>query len=188
MPLFRRSVFILILVVLAAVGATAYQLLPAPEAKPLAPATTAEKAPAKIFVHVAGEVKQAGVVELPEGSRAQDAINACGGFLPNADKQAVNLAQVLKDGAQLRVPAATEQLETDAKAAGKGKPGKGDKVNINTADLQGLQALYGIGPAFAQRILEYRREHGPFQAPEELMQVKGIGPAKYEKLKEQIVL
>lgn len=186
MPLFRRSLLILLAVVLAAAGATAYRLLPAPEAQPLAPATAEGTVQAKIFVHVAGAVSRAGVVELPAGARAQDAIEACGGFLPHADRQAVNLAQVLQDGMQLRVPTAAEQAQDTAAPAG--KPAKGSKVNINTADAQGLQALYGIGPAFAQRIIDYRTEHGPFQKPEDLMQVKGIGAAKYEKLKEQIKL
>ena len=180
MPMFRRSMIIVILIGLMAMGWAAYRLPGAPEAIPL-DAGTREKAATKATVYVTGAVAKPGVTTLREGERVEQAIAACGGFLPQADASGVNLAQPIKDGMQIRVP---ERADADgsARAANDGL------VHINTADEKALDALPGVGPVTAKRIVEYRTEHGAFQAVEELMKVRGIGSAKFEQLKDKIAL
>ena len=118
---------------------------------------------------------------------------ACGGFLPTADTNGVNLAQKLKDGMQVTVPERMTAAVQDATAADgaqtrTAKPLPEGMVNINTADIKELDKLPGVGPATAKRIIEYRTENGDFQSPEEIKRVKGIGDAKYEKMQDTIVL
>ena len=139
-----------------------------------------------------------GVVTLGEGSRVNDAIGAAGGVSPDADTQQLNLARVLTDGEQIRVPRIGEVLPDPAPQPGAavtpgtgtalGKPGAGSAsgtVNINTASASDLEKLPGIGPALAQRIVEYRDSHGPFASVDALTDVPGIGKAKLEALREQ---
>jgi competence protein ComEA len=148
------------------------------------------------------------VYQLSPGSRANDAIRAAGGARSDAYLDAINLAARLEDGVQLYVPTRREQpaggaaestafLKTGAsnpasaqvRSAGSssrstklGRPGEGT-VNINTAGAEELQRLPGIGPSYAARIIQFRRENGPFTSPEQLMDVSGIGEKKYEKMK-----
>jgi len=139
-----------------------------------------------------------GVVTLGEGSRVNDAIGAAGGVSPDADTQQLNLARVLTDGEQIRVPRIGEVLPDPAPQPGAavnpgtgtapGKPAAGSAsgmVNINTASASDLEKLPGIGPALAQRIVEYRDSHGPFASVDALTDVPGIGKAKLEALREQ---
>ena len=114
-------------------------------------------------------------------ARAIDAVKACGGLLPSADADKVNMAQVLKDGAQIIVP------EKTAAPAGTLLQAEG-RISINTADEKALDSLPGIGPAMAKRIVEYRQQQGAFEQLEDLKKVRGLGPAKYEKLKDKITL
>ena len=142
------------------------------------------------MVHVTGAVVSPGVVHLPAGSRVTDALTAAGGPSADADTSQINLARPLADGEQVRVPRAGEDASAwDARAptAATGSPGASPgqgQVNINTADAGELERLPGIGPALAQRIVDYRREHGRFGAVEDLTDVPGIGPAKLRALKE----
>ncbi|OMG08762.1 competence protein ComEA [Actinomyces naeslundii] len=151
-----------------------------------------------VVVHVTGAVIRPGVVTLGEGSRVNDAISAAGGVSPDADTQQLNLARVLTDGEQIRVPRIGEVLPDPAPQSGAaatpgagtdpGKPGAGSAsgtVNINTASASDLEKLPGIGPALAQRIVEYRDSHGPFASVDALTDVPGIGKAKLEALREQ---
>ena len=151
-----------------------------------------------VVVHVTGAVIRPGVVTLGEGSRVNDAIGAAGGVSPDADTQQLNLARVLTDGEQIRVPRIGEVLPDPAPQPGAavtpgtgtapGKPGAGSAsgiVNINTASASDLEKLPGIGPALAQRIVEYRDSHGPFASVDALTDVPGIGKAKLEALREQ---
>ncbi len=178
--MFRRSMLIVVLIGLLALGWSAYRLPGEPEVTPL-DAGTREAAEAKATVYVTGAVAKPGVAILREGGRVEQAVEACGGFLPQADVSGVNLAMPLKDGMQIRVP---ERAEADgsARAANDGL------VHINTADEKALDTLPGVGPMTAKRIVEYRKEHGAFQTPEELMKVRGIGAAKFEQLKDKIAL
>ena len=151
-----------------------------------------------VVVHVTGAVIRPGVVTLGEGSRVNDAISAAGGVSPDADTQQLNLARVLTDGEQIRVPRIGEVLPDPAPQPGgvatpgagtaPGKPSDGSAsgmVNINTASASDLEKLPGIGSALAQRIVEYRDSHGPFASVDALTDVPGIGKAKLEALREQ---
>ena len=125
----------------------------------------------EIIVEVVGAVENPGLYTLREGDRVGDAIEAAGGALAEADMGALELTARLSDGQRVAVYEAGEVPQ---------------RVNINTADSWLLEALPGIGPALAQRIVDYRDENGPFQGEQDLMRVKGIGPETYEGLKDYI--
>lgn len=155
--------------------------------------------PALLVVHVAGQVQAPGVVELPSGSRVVDAVAAAGGATEEADLDLLNLARPLQDGERILVPrpgevpadtalppgpastGATRHPNTGVTGAGTA-PDAVALVNINTADAATLDTLPGIGPALAQRIIEWREQHGGFQSVDELDAVSGIGPAVLARL------
>ena len=150
----------------------------------------------KIAIHIIGEVKNEGLIYLPEGSRVADAIQEAGGETKEADLSQVNLAYELQDGQKLYIPNKNEKIEVyiinengnnGVESEELEKGGK-KKVNINTATQNELDELPGIGPAIAQRIIEYREENGNFQKIEDLQNVKGIGDAKYEEIKESVTV
>lgn len=134
----------------------------------------------QICVHVCGQVCQPGVVMLPEGSRAWEAVEAAGGLSGDAEESAVNLAAVLRDGERLYIPSVGE------KTSETGSGTDGGPVNLNTADAAGLQTLPGIGESRAADILSYREKNGGFRSVEEIMQVPGIKESIYEKIKDKI--
>lgn len=144
-----------------------------------------------LVVDVAGAVKQPGVHRLPPGSRVADAIDASGGALAGTDLSPLNLARRLTDGEQIRVglPATAPPPESDAPATGgrgrgkKGAASGGAPVSLSHATADQLQTLPGIGPALAQRILDWRTQHGTFTSPDDLQQVPGIGPRKFAQLR-----
>lgn len=159
-----------------------------------------------VAVYVTGEVAKPGVVYVVQDGRVGEAINQCGGLLPTADSAQVNMAATVKDGMEIRVRAKSmssgsagenaNKPSSDSVSVGKSstthtevrESNNGDMVNINTANVEELRKLKGIGPAMAQRIIDYREANGAFQSPEDLQQVKGIGKAKYAKLKDQIAI
>jgi competence protein ComEA len=142
--------------------------------------------PSPIRVHVTGAVQQPGICVLPPGSIVQDAIEAAGGSLPEARLDALNLAAPLADGQQVSVPGGMGATPPPpAGATGSPTPGTG-RININTASAAELDLLPGIGPALAQNIIDYREGHGPFVAPEDLLDVPGIGPAKLSLIRDLI--
>jgi competence protein ComEA len=147
--------------------------LVAPDASPSGSAVAAP-AGSTIIVHVVGAVRSPGVYELPAGARGIDAVRAAGGLGPHADALAVNLARALVDGEQLIVPRVAAASAEATEASGSGTSAT-DKVNINTADLAALDALPGIGPTIAQRIIDHREANGPFRTIEGLIDVSGIG-------------
>lgn len=137
-------------------------------------------APAGVRVHVVGQVRRPGVVRLPAGSRVLDAVAAAGGATAAADLSAVNLARVVADGEQVRVPRPGETPPAPAPGAGGGGAGPSGgaastPVDLNAADEAALDALPGVGPVLAGRILAWRQEHGRFTTVEELGEVSGIG-------------
>lgn len=157
-------------------------------------AGAAPGAPATVVVHVAGAVAAPGVVELPAGSRVADAVAAAGGAAGDAEVAAVNLARVLADGEQVYLPRVGESppgAAADGPAgAGGGAPGGAvgspGPVNLNTAGLAELDALPGVGPVLAERIVAWRDANGPFLSVEDLDAVSGIGPAMMERLRDLV--
>jgi competence protein ComEA len=158
---------------------------PAPAAAPLN--LRAEPPPArKVVVHVVGQVYKPGLYSLPEGSRVDDAIKRAGGPKPKAALALVNLAAPVADGQQVVVPSNREAAQ--ALAGGSMAGGTGGPVHLNSATLDQLDELPGIGPVTAQKILDYRSEHGAFGSVEELDAVPGIGPATLDELRDLVDL
>ena len=137
-----------------------------------------------IYVHVCGAVVKPGVVEVPQGSRAQTAVEAAGGFREDADRDYVNLASPVSDGEQLYIPTAAETGERKASQEAE----ESGLVNLNTADISRLCTLPGIGESRARDIISYRQEHGVFSQIEEIMQIPGIKESTFEKLKDLITV
>ena len=192
MPMYKKQLLVLMIILLAAAGGTYYGLYSEEQAVVLDAAATAESNPPKqeITVYVTGAVNKPGLVKVPEGARAADAVNACGGLLPTADGEKINMAQSLKDGQQLKVPEKTgTNGKTDSGKMDKTKAAdSGEKVNINTADEKALDTLPGVGPAMAKRIIEYRESEGAFQSIEDIKKIRGIGEAKFAKMKDKICI
>lgn len=144
-----------------------------------------------VTVHVAGAVANPGLYSLPEGGRVQDAVNAAGGFLSDASPDAINLARVLQDGEQVVIPT-LEQVESETAASASvtgstaAAAGAQVVVNINTAGVEELDTLPGVGPATAQAIVDERESNGPFASIEDIQRVSGIGEKKFEKLRDSI--
>ncbi len=178
---------------------TSEPLDPSTSVGPVAPDSSESPRPAgseaqgSLLVHVAGAVQKPGVVSLPLGSRVFQAIDAAGGAAPNAELGGLNLAEVLSDGAKVVVPVAGEAPQA-APSAPAGSTGTGSssggaaKVNINTATLEELGTLPRVGPVTAQRILDWRKEHGPFASVDELDAIDGIGPKLMESLKDLVTV
>lgn len=204
-----------VLAVLAAAGVGWWLLRPAPpptEATlPLAPAAasaaggatrppstvggdvSSTTAPA-VVVQAAGQVVSPGVYRLAAGSRVDDLVREAGGFGPRADRDRVNLAAELVDGARVWVPAVGEEappvvVSAEGGSSSGAPPGSASgtappqPVDLNTATAEELDALPGVGPATAAAILAYRDQHGPFAAVDDLLEVRGIGDAKLEQLR-----
>lgn len=163
--------------------------------------TASEREEAKITVYVSGAVVNPGLHEIAHGSRAVEAIAAAGGMTEEANKDKVNLAKICKDGMQVNVPRLSakerrrlaaantsasgaetaEQSGASYNAEQTGETALMDKVHLNTATAEELETLPGVGAVTAQRIVEYRSAHG-FARIEDLMNVKGIGQAKFKKM------
>lgn len=142
-----------------------------------------------IWVYVCGAVHAPGVYELPYGSRIYHVIQAAGGMLPEAETRAVNQAQELSDGEQITVPTVEEAQDPAQPAVSGGSAASGDgKVNLNTAGIEELCTLTGIGETRAQAIVDYREQNGGFQSIEELMNIDGIKEKTFEKLKEEVTV
>lgn len=152
-----------------------------------------------VFVHVLGAVARPGLFEVHQGARVVDVVAAAGGLLPTADEAGLNLARLVTDGEQLYVPAQGEtgpgspagaqagSGQANGAAAG-GTGGAAPKVNLNTATLADLDTLPRIGPAMAQRILDYRDAEGRFASVEDLRNVTGIGDKTFAALKDLITV
>ena len=151
-----------------------------------------------VIVDVEGKVAKPGVRALPSGSRILDAINAAGGALPGTDLTSLNQAQILVDGEQVLVGVTPPPPQDDAggtsghskgkKGHGSGGPGSVEPVHLNTATVEDLEELPGIGPALAQRVVDYRTQHGGFHSVDELRQVSGFGGQRYANLASMIAL
>lgn len=137
----------------------------------------------EITIHIIGEVKYPGIVILKSGQRIVDAIEAAGGETEEADLNKLNLAQILSDGDKIYVPNKTDEIEDY-----KDTTGKSSTVNLNTATLEELTSLPGIGESTAQKIIDYRKENGKFKTIEDLKNVSGIGESKFDNIKDKITV
>lgn len=142
--------------------------------------TEEEQPTPKIMVYVCGAVEQPGVVEVDFGCRVVDAVGLAGGMTADADETYLNLAEKLQDGAKIYVPTREEVLQWSIKEQEKGL------ININTATLEKLCELPGIGESKAADIIAYREKNGSFEAAEDIMKVPGIKLSLYEKIADRI--
>jgi len=161
-------------------GASASTALP-PLSAP--PTTATPTSPVVLVVDVAGAVRRPGLYRLPSGSRIADAIARAGGMSRRAASASVNLAAPLADGEQVLVPAGVP----GAVAAPGGPASPSAPVDLNSATVEQLDALPGVGPVTAQKIVDYRTEHGPFTSVDDLDAIPGIGPARIEQLRGLVI-
>ena len=185
-------------VVLGAViaGFGVWRSRPVAEPVPAALATVATVADAstsaateELVVSVAGLVARPGLVRLPPGARVADAVTAAGGPLPGTDLTGFNLARRLTDGEHVVVgPVAPAAGAAPAGSAGSGAPpaGSGAKIDLNIATLADLDTLPGVGPVTAQRILDWRSQHGRFTSVDQLREIEGIGETRFARLKDLV--
>ena len=142
------------------------------------------EAPARsvLVVHVVGEVRRPGLYRLRDGARIADAVHRAGGALRDADLAAVNLAAPLVDGIQVFVPSRVAAGVVPSAGGG----AAGGLVSLSSATVDELDELPGVGPITAQKIIDYRTEHGPFASVDDLDAVPGIGPTRIEQLRELV--
>lgn len=143
-----------------------------------------ESIPAVVYIHICGEVLNPGVYQVPAESRVYDVLLLAGGFTDEAAEEAVNLAKPVTDGMQIVIPS-VEELQQEKEALDRQRAGM---VNINTASVEELCALPGVGESRAADIVAYRNQHGAFETIEEIMQVSGIKEGLYEKIQSKIYI
>jgi len=161
--------------------------------EPISPATESSSPRAALVVHVVGAVRRPGLYRLREGARVADAVARAGGSTRRAELAALNLAAPLVDGVQVLVPERVQvapgvppTVEPEAGAPDAAIAGLGPKVSLATATAEELDELPGVGPVTAQKILDYRAEHGPFRSVDDLDAVPGIGPTRVEQLRDLV--
>ncbi|RFS85614.1 ComEA family DNA-binding protein [Actinomadura spongiicola] len=196
----RSNIRVLVVIgVIAAAVAAGYLWLARPRPGPVAPLPSATVAPASptaslspaaassVVVHVLGKVKRPGVVTLPSGSRVAEAIKAAGGVRPGAQTGPLNLARKLVDGEQIPVGVARPSPAPGPVPSPPGGPGApGAPLDLNTATVDQLDDLPGVGPVLAQRIVDFRTQHGGFRSVEQLQDVSGIGARRFADLKPMV--
>ena len=186
LPVSRRQALVGAAVLLALLAVAGKLLAGAGAASAEPPAALVQAnapAAAKLVVHVAGAVRRPGLYELAEGSRVSDAVARAGGATAKADTAAVNLAAPLADGIQVLIPSRVAGA-AGAAAGSDGAPGR--RVSLSSATFADLDALPGIGPVTAQKILDYRAQHGGFSSVDDLDAISGIGPARIEQLRDLV--
>ena len=212
----NRNVVFIVLALVAAAGAAIFYvrqptqepiaIIPAQETATPTPAATEPPlptpTPAPVRIYVTGAVQNSDVYYLPAGSIVKDAVEAAGGFTLDANRDGINLALELQDQQQIHVPiegeddppppvqggSDTSETNEPLQTPGQVQPAPGGVVNLNTATLEQLDTLPGVGPAIAKRIIEYRDSIGGFTAIDQITQVSGIGEATFAKIKEQIAV
>ncbi|HWH05107.1 MAG TPA: ComEA family DNA-binding protein [Gaiellaceae bacterium] len=192
LPIPRRTALLLaalLLTLLAVAGRTLAGAGATPAAAPAELVPAAPRAAAQVVVHVTGAVQAPGLYRLREGSRVADAVSRAGGAAPGADTAAVNLAAPLADGTQVLIPRRVADA-AGAAAAGTGSggaaAGAAPRVSLSSATVEQLDALPGIGPATAQKIVDWRAANGGFRSIDDLDAVPGIGPARIEQLRDLV--
>jgi len=134
-----------------------------------------------LVVHVSGAVAEPGLVSLPSGSRVADAILAAGGASPEAVLSGINLAAPVTNGQRVVIPSRADSVDDSAGASG-------GLIALNHASVTDLEGLPGVGPVLAQRIIDHRERHGPFETVEDLLDVSGIGEAKLAGLRDYVAV
>ena len=175
----RQGVLALVLVAVLAAAVAGFLLLRGrPSEQPVAPVPVVSGSPggALLVVDVAGRVRHPGLVRLPAGARVDDALKAAGGVLPGTSTGTLNLAAKVQDGQQVLVGADVAPVAAGGSAL----------LDLNTATAQDFDALPGIGPVLADRIVSWRTEHGRFGSVDQLREVSGIGESKYQSLKAKV--
>ncbi len=192
-PLSRRQALVaaaLLGVVLVLAGKLALRSGAPSPAKRLAPPPVARSTVSQpqLVIDVVGAVRRPGLYRLRQGARVADAVARAGGATRKARLDAVNLAAPLADGEQVVVPTSESAGGSGGPAGGAAAPGASNgPVSLSTATLEQLDGLPGIGPVTAQKILDYRAQHGAFRSVDELDAVPGIGPARLDELKGLVV-
>jgi competence protein ComEA len=152
-----------------------------------APRVRVKRSPTVVFVHVTGAVRRPGVYGVPSWARLNHAVRRAGGPTRAADLAGVNLAARVSDGQQVVVPARGAAGAGTASAVPGGAADMPTApISLNTATIEQLDELDGIGPATAQKIIDWRKEHGGFRSIDDLKQVSGIGPKRFEALKDKV--
>lgn len=185
LPVSRRRALVLAAAALALLAVAGRTLAGAGAAAERPPAALVAERPAaapKLVVHVAGAVRRPGLYRLAEGKRVADAVARAGGATAPADTAAINLAAPLADGIQVLIPSRV----AGAAATAAGTAGAGGRVSLSSATLAELDALPGIGPVTAQKILDHRAQHGGFSSVDDLDAIPGIGPARIEQLRDLV--
>lgn len=180
----RRALVAFVAVVAVLILAGRVLLRPSRAAVPPPVHVARASAPAKakqLFVDVVGAVRRPGLYRVPDGARAADAVRRAGGPTPKAQLELVNLAALIADGEQIVVP---RRGAVAVVAGGGGSSGAASgRVHLNSATIEQLDALPGVGPVTAQKIIDYRQHHGGFGSVDELDAVPGIGPARLADLR-----
>lgn len=141
-----------------------------------------------ITIHISGEVKNPGIVNIESDKRLSDAVDKLGGVTENADLNNINLAMKIEDANHYIIPKIGEEIKNNESINNENNNSDSNKVNINNATIEDLDKLPGIGEATANKIINYRKENGDFKSIEELKNVNGIGSKKYEQIKDEITL
>jgi competence protein ComEA len=193
---YRPYIAMLLLFSVVLVGTVLILQRPAPATLTLVtPTPRPTSTPAVVIVDVRGAVAHPGVYTLAAGSRVQDVIAQAGSTLPGADLRGLNLARRLNDGEQIYVYAVGEPAlspppgsESTRPGAASSPSGPASVVNVNTATLEQFDTLPGIGPAIAQRIIDYRTQNGPFVSVDDLKNVRGIGDVLFGQIKDWVTV
>ena len=154
-------------------------------AAPLEPVAQAPARPV-LVVHVVGEVRRPGLYRLRDGARIADAVRRAGGARAGADLAALNLAAPLVDGVQVLVPSRAGSGGSAAAGSGSADSSSSAPITLSSATVEELDELPGVGPITAQKIVDYRAEHGPFASVDDLDAVPGIGPTRIEQLRDLV--
>jgi competence protein ComEA len=153
------------------------------------PLEQVDAAPARrpaLVVHVVGEVRRPGLYRLRDGARIADAVRRAGGAGRDANLAGVNLAAPLVDGIQIVVPSRAAAVGSASGGSSAGESAAGGMVSLSSATVEELDELPGVGPITAQKIVDYRTEHGPFASVDDLDAVPGIGPTRIEQLRDLV--
>jgi competence protein ComEA len=193
LPVSRRHALVVAAVLLALLALAGRTLAgaggaTAEPAAALVPDQSRSVAAQGLTVHVAGAVRRPGLYRLAEGKRVADAVARAGGATAKADTAAINLAAPLADGIQVLVPSRVV-VAAGSPAAGSSASGSAaaGPVSLSSATVEQLDALPGVGPVTAQKILDYRAEHGGFRSVDDLDAIPGIGPARLEQLRDVVM-